>query len=187
MMKDVKRDDPVVGTGLQAEVQELLEKHSIFETLRDYDPILVGTVPLDIQVPGSDLDIICEVHDFALFVEQVIFHFGHFPEFEIVRRQVEGIERIKANFICEGWPVELFGQPMPIRQQNGYRHMMVEARMLRLYGEPFKQEIITLKQSGLKTEPAFARLLQLEGDPYRQLLACENRTDEELLLILKEG
>ncbi|WP_410769359.1 GNAT family N-acetyltransferase [Fontibacillus sp. BL9] len=185
MMKEVNCNVPAVRTRLQTEVYELLHKHSIFEILKDYDPILVGTVPLDIQVPGSDLDIICEVHDFALFEEQVNFHFGHFPEFKVVRRLVEGLERIKANFIFEGWPVELFGQPMPTRQQNGYRHMLVEARMLKLYGEPFKLEIISLKQSGLKTEPAFARLLNLEGDPYQQMLAWEHRTDGELLFLWK--
>ncbi|MEF2965321.1 DUF4269 domain-containing protein [Paenibacillus sp. M1] len=174
------------GTSVQREVYRLLKQYRLFEILEAYDPVLAGTVPLDIQIAGSDLDILCEVHDFAAFEAMVERHFAHLPGFALVRRRVEGIERVKVNFNCGDWPVELFGQPVPTAVQNGYRHMMVEARMLRLYGESFKRRIIKLKQGGLKTEPAFARLLRLEGDPYRELLALENRKDQELLALIEE-
>ncbi|MNN88477.1 hypothetical protein D3C81_2061670 [compost metagenome] len=105
----------------------------------------------------------------------------------MVRREVGGIERCKVNSRCEGWPVELFAQPVPTRSQNGYRHMMVEARLLKLFGESFKRSVIELKQNGVKTEPAFARLLNLEGDPYSQLLDLENWSDDALLNLLKEA
>lgn len=169
------------GSPVQAEVYELLKRYRFFEILKEFDPILAGTVPLDIQIPGSDLDIICEVHDFASFERYITVHFGEFPGFSIARRTVDGVERLKANFICEYWPVELFGQPIPTRMQNAYRHMLVEARLLKLFRDDFKQRIIKLKCSGLKTEPAFAHLLQLNGDPYQQLLTMENLTDEMLL------
>lgn len=169
------------GTALQQEVYELLCRHRFMEILHFYHPIFVGTVPLDIQVPGSDLDLICEVHDFETFRMEANTHFGHYPGYEVHEREVDGVPRIKVNFNCENWPIELFGQPVPTTQQNGYRHMMIEARLLSLYGESLKQNIIQLKLDGLKTEPAFAELLHLEGDSYKELLKLEGKTDLELL------
>lgn len=169
------------------EIDSLMKRHSFMDILQPFDPILVGTFPIDIQVKGSDLDIICEVHDFESFEDLVQRSFGHMDGFTLVRREVGGIERCKVNFQCEGWPVELFAQPVPTRSQNGYRHMMVEARLLKLFGESFKRSVIELKQNGVKTEPAFARLLRLDDDPYVQLLDLESWTDEALLNLLKEA
>lgn len=168
------------GTPVQREVYHLIHRYSLCGMLRAYHPVLVGTVPLEIQIPGSDLDLICEVHDFACFADDLRRHFGHFPEFRLTRRKVLGVERIKANFFCENWPVEVFAQPIPVHRQNGYRHMMVEARLLRLFGEDFKRAVIRLKQSGFKTEPAFAALLGLEGDPYLRMLELADWSDEKL-------
>lgn len=172
------------GTTLQQEVYRLLRRHRFMEILHSYQPILVGTVPLDIQVPGSDLDLICEVHDFETFRKESDTHFAHYAGYMVHEREVDGVPRIKVNFHCEHWPIELFGQPVPTAQQNGYRHMCIEARLLSLFGESFKQTIIQLKQNGLKTEPAFAKVLHLEGDPYDELLKLEGKADLELLKLL---
>ncbi|WP_334073071.1 DUF4269 domain-containing protein [Paenibacillus sp. A14] len=169
------------GTPVQQEVYYLIQRYGLCEMLKDYHPVLVGTVPLDLQIPGSDLDLICEVFHFHRFADHVRRHFGHFPGFTLTRRRVHGVERLKANFNCGNWPVEVFAQPIPAHQQNGYRHMMAEARVLRLFGEDFKRAVIQLKQQGFKTEPAFASLLGLEGDPYLRLLDLTDWTDEELV------
>ncbi|MNI85004.1 hypothetical protein D3C73_1419600 [compost metagenome] len=107
-------------------------------------------------------------------------HFKHLVDFSFIRRVVEGIERVKINFTIEGWPIEIFGQNKPTHEQNGFIHMIIEDRMLKLFGKQFKEQIIKLKREGLKTEPAFANLLQLEGDPYLTLLEMSSWTDEEL-------
>ncbi|CAM3844438.1 DUF4269 domain-containing protein [Cohnella lubricantis] len=169
-----------VGSSTQAEVYRLLKEHRLLETLSLYSPILVGTVPIGIHVPGSDLDIISEVADFEMFAERVQERFGGYPEFTIVRRVVEGVERIKANFMVEAWPVELFGQNKPTERQNGYLHMVIEDRLLRMYGEDFRRRIMQLKRKGLKTEPAFAKLLKLDGDPYQKLLELGDWPDADL-------
>ncbi|MFQ5853604.1 MAG: DUF4269 domain-containing protein, partial [Candidatus Binatia bacterium] len=64
------------GTERQREVYRVLNALRIFEILSDYTPILVGTIPLDIDVETSDLDIICEVHDRPTFERQVKSAFG---------------------------------------------------------------------------------------------------------------
>ena len=168
------------GNDTQIKVNLILKDHGIMDRLQKYCPILVGTVPIEINVAGSDLDIICAVHDFDQFEEELNNFFSMYPEFTTVRRTVDGIERIKANFICENWPIEIFGQAIPTTNQNGYKHMIIEARLLSLYGKEFRKRIIDLKSSGIKTEPAFAQELQLEGNAFEELLKLYDYTDEEL-------
>ncbi|WP_373288499.1 DUF4269 domain-containing protein [Paenibacillus silvae] len=158
----------------------MLSKHKILKILQNYNPILVGTIPIGINIETSDLDIICEVKNFEEFERLCKEHFRDKQGFSITRRVVEEIERIKINFMIENWPIELFGQNKSTSEQNGYLHMIIEDRMLKLYGKKFKEHIIHLKSTGMKTEPAFAKILRLEGDPYLKLLEINNWTDEEL-------
>jgi hypothetical protein len=148
---------------------------------------LVGTVPLGINIDTSDLDIICEVKDIAEFGRHCHAHFGDYQGFTMTRRVVEEIERMRVNFMIENWPIELFGQNKPTTEQYGYVHMIIEHRLLTLYGEKFKEQIIQLKSTGLKTEPAFAKLLRLEGDPYLRLLEIAHWKDEELRTLWAES
>ena len=48
---------------------EILKKINIFNLLSKYNPILVGTIPIDIDIENSDLDIVCKVEDFKKFEE----------------------------------------------------------------------------------------------------------------------
>ena len=79
-------------------------------------------------------------------------------------------ETVIASFETAGFKIEIFGQNIPVREQNGYRHMITEYEILQSKGENFRREIIKLKQQGYKTEPAFGLLLGLKGDPYSALL-----------------
>jgi hypothetical protein len=49
------------GNAKQRRAYEVLTKHKLFEKLKYYPPILAGTIPIEIDIEGSDLDIICEV------------------------------------------------------------------------------------------------------------------------------
>lgn len=173
-MKDWRKiDDLNRGTAVQKEVYNLLIELEIMNLLTDYNPLLVGTIPLGIQVEGSDLDIICEVHDPVKFKALVVRYFGAMEGFVSESRVVQGIPRTKVNFMVKGWPIELFGQPRRTELQNGYLHMIVEAEILAQMDDEFRERIIFLKTSGWKTEPAFAKALGLEGDPYEALLELE--------------
>ncbi|MEK5024628.1 DUF4269 domain-containing protein [Paenibacillus sp. FSL M7-1046] len=175
------------GTVLQREVYNLLQELRIMGLLADYEPLLAGTIPLGIQVEGSDLDLICEVHDPVRFTAEVHGYFGQWTGYSAVTRVVGAITRTKINFHAGGWPIELFGQAKPARQQNAWLHMLVEGRILDLLGESFREEIILLKSGGMKTEPAFAGLLKLEGDPYKALLDLGRLRHEELEYMCKKA
>ena len=43
------------------------------------------------------------------------------------------------------------GQDIPTSHQNGYRHMVIEHRILKLMGSTFRNNVIQYKKQGLKT------------------------------------
>ncbi|MGS2738129.1 DUF4269 domain-containing protein [Sinomicrobium sp. M5D2P17] len=75
-----------------------------------------------------------------------------------------------ANFVADGFPIEIFGQNTPVTEQEAYIHMIAEDALLQTKGEEFRCDIIKLKSEGYKTEPAFGVLLKMP-DPYEALLA----------------
>ena len=169
------------GSDKQRKTYDTLGKIEIFEILRKFNPILGGTIPIDIDIENSDLDIICEVYDFYEFEEILSNHFKDIKGFNITLDNREGTKNIVVSFVYDQFIIEVFGQPLPTKKQNGYRHMIMEERLLKLGGEDFKREIIKLKKEGIKTEPAFTKYLKIGGNPYIELLKLECLDDEKLL------
>ncbi|MGI9653479.1 DUF4269 domain-containing protein [Chryseobacterium sp. RLHN22] len=161
------------GNERQKRAYEILKKYKIFEVLDYYSPILAGTIPIEIDIDGSDLDIICEL-DFRFeedFLDDISFS-KMIPleaEVKVDYPVVNDEKSITINFTLEDFPIEIFAQNKPTTQQNAYLHMMAEYKILKEKGEEFKQKIVDLKKKGIKTEPAFGMLLNLEN-PYEDLL-----------------
>ncbi|WP_433765562.1 DUF4269 domain-containing protein [Flavobacterium ginsenosidimutans] len=149
---------------------ELLTKNKILENLTVFNPILVGTIPINIDIENSDLDIICCFENKLDFIERIKQLFEKESHFAIREIAINNQESVVANFIIEGFEVEIFGQNIPTELQNGYKHMVIEDKILHSRDENFRLEIIKLKKSGLKTEPAFGLLLGLNGNVYEELL-----------------
>lgn len=168
------------GSRVQQAALQCLEACHIMQILAPYSPILCGTVPLGIHLPESDLDIICNVADFSLFAQLLNRHFADLPGFSIVRHPKLSPPALTAYFRTPRFPIEIFGQPLPVREQHAYRHMVQEARILAYADTAFRSEIIRLKQAGFSTEEAFAQNLGIAGDPYEALLRLEDCEDEEL-------
>ncbi|WP_213525179.1 DUF4269 domain-containing protein [Paenibacillus sp. J31TS4] len=168
------------GGARQREAYDELTRLGLMEALASHKPLLAGTIPLGIDLLGSDLDILCEVYDFDRFEKEVREFAGGQPAFRCSRRTVNGMPRFVASFQSGVFPVEIFAQPLPTTSQNGYRHLVVEHRLLLRMGDAGRRTVRRLKAAGRKTEPAFAELLGLEGDPYARLLELERCTDAEL-------
>lgn len=168
------------GNEKQKSAYRTLTDLGIMELLREYDPILVGTVPIGIDLPDSDLDVICYAPDIGLFKETVMQRLGHLS-LHTEQGYSRGTLSLTVQFTYQDWDIELFAQPVPTLMQNGWRHMLVEHRILRLWGETARKAVMEYKLSGMKTEPAFGRLLGLEGDPYEELLRLNDWQDEQLM------
>jgi hypothetical protein len=158
------------GNYRQRKTYHFLIESRILEVLKEYNPILTGTIPIGIDLPDSDLDIICECYDYEIFCKNLKFYFGKNEDFKLWTNVFYGIKANIASFKLDNFNVEIFGQNIPTYQQQSYKHMIIENKILLEKGLDFKNKVIQLKISGLKTEPAFAKLLGLKGDPYIELL-----------------
>ncbi|UKB85107.1 DUF4269 domain-containing protein [Chryseobacterium sp. MEBOG06] len=161
------------GNERQKRAYEVLTQYKVLEKLGNYSPVLAGTIPIEIDIETSDLDIICEI-DLRFedeFLNEVTLS-GLIPanaDLKIKKSRIKGEKSIVLNFMLEEFPIEIFGQNKPVTEQNAYRHMIAEYNILQQKGEEFKLKIIELKKQGIKTEPAFGMLMNLE-DPYEDLL-----------------
>lgn len=158
------------GNERQKSAYQTLIKYHVFEKLSAFNPLLAGTIPIEIDIPVSDLDIICHwqnVTDFILLLEK---SFAAEQDFSLRKEMINGQQTVIANFWIDDFEVEVFGQNIPSTKQNAFKHMLIEHQILQEKGDGFKQQIIELKRQGLKTEPAFAQLLELAGNPYEALL-----------------
>ncbi|MGQ0418073.1 DUF4269 domain-containing protein, partial [Bacillus sp. HC-TM] len=166
----------------QQKIYDVLNSLNIMEDLALYNPVLCGTIPIRIDTPQSDLDIVIDVNievSPSFHVIRVSLNSRKICPFKLVLEvpllqyikvnKIKGTESIKVNFEFEGFEFELFAQPKPVRNQNAYRHMIVE-HMLLMQHPHIREEVIHLKEQGLKTEPAFAQVLNIDGDPYEELI-----------------
>lgn len=158
------------GNPKQQEVYRLLQQYAVWDILLPYTPLLAGTIPIAIDIDTSDLDIICCWQDQTAFIAHICQHFAHYQHFRIIATQVRQRETVIANFVLDGFEIEIFGQNRPSAQQEAFRHLLIEHEILLSRDNDFRQQIIALKQAGWKTEQAFAHLLGLSGNPYIALL-----------------
>ncbi|MBU5346738.1 DUF4269 domain-containing protein [Paenibacillus lautus] len=175
-----------LGSDKQKKAALVIDELRLWDHLKPYNPILVGTIPIGIDIESSDLDIICEVTDFACFERVLKTRYSEdVTNFTFSTRTVNNVDRTVARFRYTGWEFEIFAQPLPSTKQNGYRHMIVEYKLLKRLGEAARLRIIELKRSGYKTEPAFAKLLHIAGDPYEELLKMYHWPEDRLDAYIK--
>ncbi|OON71109.1 DUF4269 domain-containing protein [Hymenobacter sp. CRA2] len=176
------------GTPRQQQAYAAITQLGILTALQAFGPVLAGTIPLAIDVAGSDLDFICEVPEAELgaFGQLLRRHYGRLPSFSLAEASFQGLPTVVASFEAVSFAWEVFGQPRPVARQHAVRHLQVEYAVLQAGGEPWRVAAQQLKQQGLKTEPAFARLLQLPGDPYEALLRLEQLSPAELYDLLQQ-
>lgn len=168
MIDFTKIDYLKTGNERQRKAYEVLSGYRIFEKLQSCSPVLAGTIPIGIDIDESDLDVICEAKDKRGFERLLINCFSEF-DIQVESFEINGEKAVTGQLVLEGFLIEIFGQNKPAAEQNAYRHMMAEYRILQERGDDFKNRIIELKRQGIKTEPAFGILLGLEN-PYEDLL-----------------
>nr|WP_314073303.1 DUF4269 domain-containing protein [uncultured Roseococcus sp.] len=162
---------------------EAIERVGVLRALAPFAPRIAGTPPLGLDLPSSDIDILCHAPDAAAFTLAAWEAFGGYSGFLI--RQWTGADRpVVCNFTAQGWPFEIFGQALPVDRQQGWRHFLVERRLLEWGGPAFRSAVMAARSEGAKTEPAFAAALRLPGDPYEALLTLEAGPDDALRRLL---
>lgn len=176
-----------VGNLKQKQSYKILKNIKIFKILEEFNPILVGTIPIGVDVDKSDLDIVCEINlkNKDSLKNISIKNFSQFKNFKIIDT-FSTAGAVVINFFVDDMEIEVYASKVSSFETNGYRHMIIEERILSCCSLKFKEKIVALKKSGIKTEPAFAKLLKLNGNPYEELLNLEFLSDEEIVDKLKE-
>jgi hypothetical protein len=166
--------------------EDALGRCGVLEVLAPFDPRVAGTPPLGLDLPGSDIDVLCFAPDVHRFAEAVWRSFSDASRFT-AKQWVAPPRPVVASFEAVGWRIELYGEAIPVEQQRGWRHFAVERRLLALGGDGFRVAVLALRQRGMKTEPAFATALGRRGDPYLALLELGEQDDEALVSALRAG
>ncbi|MFO1444036.1 DUF4269 domain-containing protein [Bacillus sp. Bva_UNVM-123] len=157
------------GNERQQKAYSVIKTLGVMKDLADFQPVLCGTIPIGIDVEGSDLDIIFEVNDFPPFRAKVESLYHDKQDFRIKETKIRNLPVLKANFMFGDFEFELFAQPQPVFKQYAYIHMLIEYHLMKEIPQ-LREKVIGLKQQGYKTEPAFCIALGLEGDPYEKLI-----------------
>lgn len=168
------------------EVRRALTDAGVFDPLAPYHPEIAGTIPLGLDTPESDVDLLCEAADADLFVRDIL-PLARFPGFSVHRKPDADPPAVVCRFRVGDLPVEVFAQPIPVIAQRAHRHMEVEGRLLAAAGHDAAGAIRLLKARGVKTEPAFAEHFALPGDPYAALLEMWGWSDRDLAAAAEQG
>jgi hypothetical protein len=178
------------GSERQRRAYLALRELDLFSSLADWTDgemeigigsALAGSIPLDLAVTDSDLDIVTFAKDLKMITTLLREKLSSMQNFSSSRGIILGTATLVTKFEFGGESFELFTQNVPLPQQNAVVHMLVEERFLKLGGPRFRENILAFRQQGYKTEPAFGEVLGLE-DPYRELLQLEELSDSELRL-----
>ncbi|MBL8019174.1 MAG: DUF4269 domain-containing protein [Leptospirales bacterium] len=113
-----------VASSAQKEVQNVIETLGILRILAPYRPVLAGTFPLDLQVQGSDLDILTESVDLMSFQKIVLSRFQENEGFRNRITSIRGVESFVCGFAFNGFEFEIFCQNRPVIEQDGFLHLL---------------------------------------------------------------
>jgi len=179
----------VVRIEKNARVSDFLSSSGFFEFFKDDQPLISGSFPLGLELPSSDLDLLCEASDLGAFETRLNSWFSslnsqHAKDFSCKRAFYQGIETSLARWMWKDLPVELFVQKPEVLEFRSHRHFLVEDRLLKLGGKKIAEQIRKLKKLGLKTEPAFAEAFKIEGDSYLELERLSWLPESELRSLL---
>lgn len=173
------------GTKRQQAAWHVLTEAGLWPVLAGYQPILAGTIPLGIDGPDSDLDILCHTIDFTTLQALVRQHWGQCQDYRDEHCVVKGAPSWMASFRLGDFTIELFAQDIPSKQQDAYLHLLAEWRLLQHTGSGAIEAIRQLKAKGYKTEPAFALLYHLPGEAYSAVKALAHAPEEAICHIVR--
>ena len=108
------------GTARQQKAFEVLNENLILQKLSDFTPVLVGTIPINIAIDSSDLDIACYWKDKNHFIEMVKKNFSEENHFQIYEKEISGKEAVVANFFINDFEIEIFGQNIPFKSNSDF-------------------------------------------------------------------
>ncbi|MBS7544434.1 DUF4269 domain-containing protein [Ancylobacter oerskovii] len=115
-----------MGTSSKPGARSALAVTGLMHRLAVFDPRVVGTPPLGLDLAGSDIDIACHAPEPDARV--MWDHFRGEQHFSLRRWRGAG-RPVVASFTCAGWPLGIFAAPQLVAGQAGWRHFHLERRL----------------------------------------------------------
>lgn len=158
-----------------------ITESKMLELLAIYNPLIVGSVPLGLGGPESDIDILLCTSKLQSFENFVLNILSKKFELSLNKKHLQNHQSLIIQYNYLGINFELFVQEVSTTRQPAYRHFLAEERLLMLGGIKFYNKIKSLRENGLKTEAAFAKALGLEQDPYLELERIQKISEKNLI------
>lgn len=171
--------EEVIAIEKHPKLCDLIDRYGLLINIKEFTPLISGTIPLQINTDDSDLDLLCQSADLKHFEEICQQHWGNLPSYRCHRALFQNLESSVVDFTVEGLKVEIFCQDEEVFKQNANRHYYAQSKLLKLLGPKFRSDVKKLRAKGLKTEPAFGELLGLNS-PYEELLQISLESEGNL-------
>ena len=71
------------GNPIQRQALSTIQTYKLWDILEPFDPVLAGTIPIEINVSNSDLDVLCCAADLELFGTLMDESFSEMPDFKM--------------------------------------------------------------------------------------------------------
>lgn len=163
-----------------------LKKLNILKDFKKHKALVAGTFPLGLNVADSDIDILLTSEDLKYTLSELKSKYGSYDEFKYEYVEAQSLDSLVVNFKFEGIEYEVFVQETSSVQQWAYKHFLIEERLLKYGGSPFKEKVLKLRQQGFKTEAAFCEALNIKyTNPFDSLLELFYFSEETLNAYLK--
>ena len=155
---------------------------SLFQDIQlPIEPFFItGTYPLNLQNEKSDIDVCFEYSPHkAIIILEFIQGFQEWvqsPKLSIKNNIYV------FNFVFSNLNFEFYFSPESLYEQNSYRHLLIEQRLLKIFGANLSNSIKKLKTHH-HTEFAFAKAIGLETnelDAFQDLLSLQSLSDLEI-------
>lgn len=179
--------ESVVTLESQSQVFSALMESRVLEKLKTLKPLIAGTFPLGIFTEASDFDILGSSSNLDEAETLIKDACHHHLNFELKRSLIKGQPSLICDFIFAGIKFEIFVQETPAVEQTGYRHFLIEERLLKWGGDSLREKVQNARREGLKTEPAFGKALSLLSDPYEELLDLQKKSHSTLAETLRRS
>ncbi len=176
----IEREYQKSPTDVQKRALEGLSKLNLFHDLKEFKPVFAGTIPLDIDIQSSDINIICEVTEFIRYQTRLRECFERQKNFIITETYNAVARNSTCRFDAHTFRVEIHGEKKTIQKQNLFQYLIAEAKLLEIGGDAARAEIRRIKRNGHKTEPAFAEYFKIKGNAFDELVKLSTLSVEEI-------
>lgn len=184
-MKLLERENLARGTERQRRAFEAIESSALIESLKNHSPVLIGAIPLDVDVDTSPIEVVCSSENLEAFAQSLRERWAFADGFKLIHTVANGQPAIKARFRSLGFDVRILAQAMSVFQQPKVVTLLLAARLLTFAPSGARDEIRARIGRGEALEEAVANCFEIEteGEALEALLRLARQSDREILMV----